>query len=314
MANQTKKIGELADNEFAITGNEIIPIETNGKTRRDRIYDLITNSPADSRYSLAGHTHAPQSARALITSNITFYVSSSGNNSNDGLSQGAPLLTIQEAIDRAVSYDLGTHDITIQIANGTYTTNQTLKSIIGAGTITITGNASNPENVLINPGTGDAFQAPWVRGTWNISNLKIAATSGAAVYSKANSLVRLNNIDFGQCSRHMLAHQGGIIEIAGNYKVSGGATNHMTIWDGGIIQANGITVTFSTNTTNFSDAYLYANTGVAIVGGCTFINKNYVTGKQFTIELNAVANGASASYLPGTVAGTTASGGQLLTW
>src|ERR1035437_1871555 len=55
------------------------------------------------------------------TSNLTFYVSTSGSDSNDGTS-GNPFATIQHAVDVACSYDYQNLYLpTINVADGTYT-------------------------------------------------------------------------------------------------------------------------------------------------------------------------------------------------
>jgi hypothetical protein len=144
-----------------------------------------------------------------------------------------------------------------------------------------------------------------------IKDLKITNTSSHAIYAKSGASIQFSNINFGSCGRHLVAHQGGLIESVGSYQVSGGAINHMTIWDNGIMQCDNQTITFVTNPTNFSGEYLYCNTGVAIVFGCTFANFGYITGKKFTIEQNGVINsGGSVNYLPGTGTGSIATGGQ----
>jgi len=52
---------------------------------------------------------------------ITYYVSPTGNNSNNGLSAGAPFLTVQYAVDRAVEQSIAANKkIAITLAAGTY--------------------------------------------------------------------------------------------------------------------------------------------------------------------------------------------------
>ncbi|MDS4070512.1 MAG: hypothetical protein RKO24_12930 [Candidatus Competibacter sp.] len=53
MANETSTIGQLPDNELAITGNELLEIEGTAGSRKDSLVDLIHGAPADSRYQPA---------------------------------------------------------------------------------------------------------------------------------------------------------------------------------------------------------------------------------------------------------------------
>jgi len=72
---------------------------------------------------------------SATTSNITYYVSKTGNNSNNGLTSGTAFLTIQKAIDNLPT--IINHDIIINVANGDYSEVVTIKKI-GNGSISIT--------------------------------------------------------------------------------------------------------------------------------------------------------------------------------
>ena len=50
---------------------------------------------------------------------ISYYVSTSGSDTNDGLTLGTPFATVQRAVD-VMPKDLGGYDATINIASGTY--------------------------------------------------------------------------------------------------------------------------------------------------------------------------------------------------
>ena len=59
-------------------------------------------------------------ASAPLSSDLTLYVSTTGNDSNDGLSAGTAKRTIQAAVD-SIPKNLGGHSVTIEIADGDYT-------------------------------------------------------------------------------------------------------------------------------------------------------------------------------------------------
>jgi hypothetical protein len=90
--------------------------------------------------------------REILTANRTYYVRTDGNDGNDGLSNasGGAFLTIQKAINVVAGLDLSIYNVTIQIADGTYTAGATVNAPwIGAGDITLQGNVSTPANVVI---------------------------------------------------------------------------------------------------------------------------------------------------------------------
>ena len=87
-------------------------------------------------------------ARELLTANRTYYVRTDGSDSNNGLANtsGGAFLTIQKAIDTAAALDLSIYNVTIQIADGTYTITSAIlgKSAVSAGEIWLVGNETTP--------------------------------------------------------------------------------------------------------------------------------------------------------------------------
>lgn len=261
--------------------------------------------------TVAGSEGNANSTRELLIANRTYHVSPTGSDNNTGLASNIAFQTIQKAVNVAASLDLSIYDITITLADGTYSESITLKGLVGSGKVIIQGNGTTPSSVLVASGVSNSFAFASKSGLYLIKDLKITNTGAIAIYAKSGGSIHFSNIDFGSCGRHLVAHQGGIIESVGNYQVSGGAINHMTVWDNGIMQTDSKTITFNTNPSNFSGEYLYCNTGVAVVFGCTFNNIVYVTGKKFTVEQNGVINaGGNINFLPGTIAGSTKTGGQ----
>jgi len=63
------------------------------------------------------------SDREILTADRTYYVATTGNDGNSGLTVGSPFLTLQKAIDViAGDLDIRGYNLTIQLADGTYTT------------------------------------------------------------------------------------------------------------------------------------------------------------------------------------------------
>ena len=76
------------------------------------------------------------------------------------------------------------------------------------------------------------------------------------------------------------------------------------------LRCTGYTITL-TGTPNFSVAFADADLNAGMnIGGNTFTGSG--TGKRYEVTLNSSMNvsGAGATYLPGNVSGTTATGGE----
>lgn len=257
-------------------------------------------------------------SRTLLTSNLTLYVRTDGNDSNTGLANtsGGAFLTVQAAINNACAkYDNGGYDITIQIADGTYTGTITLLSYVGSGSIIIQGNSGTPANVLISVTNAAAITGAQLKGCkWTLKDFKVTTTtSGNLMTLVGNSHIYFQNINFGAAASgymHMYAYGGATFNATGNYTITGGGYAHMYAQGGGQFDVSGRTVTL-TGTPAFSGAFAYSNgLGHILASGMTFTGS--ATGVRYTTALCGVINvgGGGASYLPGNSAGTTATGGQ----
>lgn len=248
--------------------------------------------------------------RELLTAARTYYVRTDGSDSNTGLSNtaGGAFLTIQKAVDVASALDNGGYNITIQLADGTYSQSVVLKSFVGGGQLIIAGNSSTPDNVIISSG-GDAISTnDGTVGTYFIKDLRLTAT-GNGLYIKTGSIVLIGNLVFGACSIHVRCE--GYIRVMSSYKIIGGATYHYYIVKAEI-QCNQVTLTIS-GTVNFSGSFVTC----VVLGLLNMFSTSIsgaATGKRYTVASNSVVftNGAGANYLPGNSAGTTDSGGLYL--
>lgn len=253
-------------------------------------------------------------ARAVLKNNITYYVRTDGNDSNDGLSDtptGA-FLTIQRAVNQAMRVDANNKTITIKVADGTYTGNVLVTGRpVGIHYITIEGNNTAPGNVIVNgriraemgailnvigmrvnPASGvNALQAIYF-AYLSAQNVEVQGAGGAAqIYALLGSQIALS----GTLNRILAgstycfgAERNSYIGIAGTWTIGANLT-----------YANAFATSIAVST-------LYNLSASFVLGGFT------VTGKRYDVILNAVINsqGAGVNWLPGTVAGTTSSGGQ----
>lgn len=252
--------------------------------------------------------------RERLTAARTYYVRTDGSDSNNGLANtsGGAFLTIQKAVDTTASLDCNFKDVTIQIADGTYTGAVAMKQLLAPGAFTIQGNSGTPANVLISTTSSNAVVNQIGGLTLIIKDLKIATTtSGTGLFAGSSGIINFTNINFGACaSNHKYAEQSGFINATGNYAISGGASRHEYCSRFGRIDTPARTVTI-TGTPAFSTAYAEANKASVLTNySCTFSGS--ATGVRYAVALNGVIDtvGGGANYFPGNSAGTTATGGQ----
>lgn len=258
---------------------------------------------------------APKAAgREVLLAARTYYVATTGSDANDGLSVGTSFLTIQKAVDTICSFlDLQNYDVTIQVANGTYTESTICKKYVGsAGTIAIKGNEATPASVLIATTNASCFSGTTFSGAYMLSGMKFTSTgAGAAIRASMGAVISYKLCDFGSTAwGHIYALAGGVVVAAGDYSISGSSFGHWFTENNGVIQCIGRTVTL-TGTPGWSQSFLSTDRGLGLfeVYGNTF--SGGATGKRYKVENNSVVftNGAGANYLPGNSAGTTANGG-----
>jgi hypothetical protein len=261
-----------------------------------------------------------QNRRETLLANRTYFVRSDGSDSNTGLlnTAGGAFLTIQKAYNVICSnLDLGGNTVTIQIADGTYT-GATLFSQpwTGGGAITIQGNSGTPANVIIDTsgGAGDCFKSTAVLpGILTIKDMKlISTTSLSQITVAAPGTINYGNINFGATGQfHIQASgPGALAQSISDYTITGGCNAHWRAANGGQILDFSRSITL-TGTPAFGVAFAWASrVGGLLVSGSTFTGS--ATGTRYTADMNAeiFVNGAGATYLPGSVAGTTATGGQ----
>ena len=116
--------------------------------------------------------------RELLTAARTYYVRTDGSDSNTGLSNtaGGAFATIQKAVDTAASLDLGFYDIVINIGVGTWTAPTLLRTLTGAGKVTIRGVNNNTTDTVISTNSADCFGGEFF-GRYHFEYLKLQTTA-----------------------------------------------------------------------------------------------------------------------------------------
>lgn len=269
-----------------------------------------TNSGADVTVTIT-------SGREILSADRNYYVRTDGSDSNNGLADtsGGAFLTIQKAIDIiSADIDLGVHDVTVNVNDGTRTAAITLKQFLsGGGKVYLVGNSATPANCVISTTSASCFTTDDYAGTYSIDGFKlVTTTSGASMsISGLSSSVVFKNIDFGAAATaHISVSNGASCMASGNYSITGASPWHYGAFANGIITVSSRTVTI-TGTPAFATAFCLAQTtGIVVANGNTYSGS--ATGVRYNISLNAVANtaGGGATYFPGGTAGSTATGGQ----
>ncbi|EGP07798.1 hypothetical protein CSIRO_2393 [Bradyrhizobiaceae bacterium SG-6C] len=252
------------------------------------------------------------SGRETLAANRTYYVRSDGSNGNDGLSNssGGAFLTIQKAIDIIAGLDCSIFDISVAVGAGTYGP-FVLKSLVGSGKVTITGDTATPANVVLASTAADGIGGSNVMGRYKVEGFKFTnATSGSHI-KLFNTYLELGANDYGAAvTAHVWIEQNAYVEFTASYTISGGATRHLFATTGGIFVCSAKTVTI-TGTPAFSSAFVVGSrTGVFNLPGNTYSGS--ATGSRYIVSFNAVVDvgGGGVNYLPGNAAGSTVSGGQ----
>lgn len=252
--------------------------------------------------------------RPRLQGDRTYYVNAATGNDIlfSGLSPLLPFKTIQKAVDTAYSLDWNGFNVTIQLADGTYTSGVVASGrFVGLttfnGGLTIKGNQATPSNVQVIPATSSySFNAD-KGANLIIKDLYVANPNGGiCLLATQSGTIYFGNLEFGASAyTHCEATQWGFINAISNYKISGGAVGHLHCPQGGQIWVNNVNVTL-VGTPNFSTFFV----GVAGPGEChamSFTFTGSATGPRFlvhsagTIFMNASAN---LNYFPGSIAGT----------
>jgi hypothetical protein len=259
-------------------------------------------------------------AAPIITADTTWYVRTDGNDSNTGLTNDAAgaFATLQHAWDVAQSYtNTEGWDLTVQMGNGPWTTANggALFAVAGQNHVDIEGDLATPANVTITT-TDIAVYA--YKSDLSVAGIKYICTNAGykgtiTVDFAARVSIKLNT-EFGANTNgtHVQVFQGGTCFVDADYKISGGAVNHMAVsGSGSTVSGQSRTVTLS-GTPAFSSSFIAVEAAASsTLQGMTYAGTG-ATGKRYDVAINGVINtfGGGASYFPGSIAGTTATGGQ----
>lgn len=248
--------------------------------------------------------------RAPLTATLNLYVSTTGDDNNDGLTPGTPFKTIQRAVDIALqTYDLSGHTVNINVADGVYT-EEVLVLYGNSGVVRFVGNtganwrgvggyalrASFGSNIRV---TGFTF------GGGTLATYHIGVTAQASLTLEGGSV-------FGAAAgRHILVARQAYLSLEGNYTITDGANSHIGVLDGSLAVYSAITTTLI-GTPAFSAGFMVVGRNSSVNAGdaATITFNGTATGPRYAMHVlsSTWTGGKGANLFPGNVAGTATTG------
>jgi hypothetical protein len=146
-----------------------------------------------------------------------------------------------------------------------------------------------------------------------IRNVTFSNPSGTCLNVQQQAYVLLDDlITFGTCTGSQInVGLYGQIEFFNDFTISGGGGFFVTNAGGILYPSQGITIAVANNITYSNAVVVGQFPGWTHLGQMTWsLGSNTVTGKKYDINSNHVLTGSA--HIPGTVAGTTSTGGQAL--
>ena len=317
-----------------ITGNDGITINGSGEIAVD-----FSQMPTDKFEDLVKSIRVP----IWLESGKNFYVNgSTGSDTEDegrGESASKPFKTIQKCINYiADNYNLSSYTAYVNITDGTYEEDIRLPLYNSTtGSIQISGNSENKNAVIVRR----IYSQSAV--TYDIRNLTVQRTEafsnfGGVVLISAGRVNFLNvEIDTTLIPETSAGFAGlvcssnAFCNISGSSSISNPGifirTNATTKCVNGIQATSGGRINFNGNLNLIGDApesfvcaaadnlssIRFVSSGLPYpVGTPTVINEGTKLGKRYNIRTNAIidTSGQGPELFPGTIAGTTGSGGQ----
>lgn len=302
---QSQAPGSAAANRFAL-GSPTVTIAPNAVAFL--IYD-----------SNASRWRATVFGRELLQANRTYFVATTGNDSNDGLTAGTPFLTIQAAINAAAKLDWNNFTVTVSVADGTYPGLIAAPPMVGAGfggELLVTGNLVTPANVVLSNSVASSSTVQALPGSTalRIRGVKFNSSVSSVVYINAQygAVVEFGNCEFaGTASYHVYASATGSLNAIGDYTISGGAIAHARAEIGSRVWITARTVT-TAGTPAFSVAFVISTLVSSVILNNNVFTGTGATGPRYLVDTNSTiyTAGAGATYLPGNSAGSNPTGGQ----
>jgi hypothetical protein len=249
----------------------------------------------------------------------TIYVRTDGNDTNTGSANtsSSAMQTIQGAVNRGTqTYSLA--GTTLNVVMGTAGTYAPFVINGNFGNISVQGLTASPSSYIIGTVATNTNGLINVAGqtTVTLQNLTASSVSNVnTVVATLGGAIILNNVVVKQTTTSFGAvavEQGGLVIIEGNTTITttSSAGEALIATGGGAMDVGaGLTINI---TGTYSAAVAVASSGSVIVFNSGVTMTGSPTGTRYSVSLNGVldTNTGSSTFIPGSVAGTTSTGGQ----
>ena len=254
-------------------------------------------------------TEVTVASREVLTENRTYYVSTAGDDDDDGLTEETAVQTPQVAVNKVLTeIDGAGFEVTIQLLDGTHASGITVWGAgVGIKTLNIIGNELSASSCKITMAGNCIVINAAIKAF--ISGFQLSSTGyNSEIYAAHNANVTLGVMKYDTCGYAQInCNYAGRITLSEDYEVIGGGVTHLHCDTGGEI-FGAVEATF-TGTPDFS-AFVIGVSGANVnIAGMTWTGA--VTGQRFLVHNNGVIYGTSdLSFIPGDSAGEEASGGK----
>lgn len=247
--------------------------------------------------------------RLPLAETLDLYVSTTGDDGNDGLTSETPFRTIKRAVEVALSYDLAGHTANVNVADGAYT-EEVLVLYGGAGVVRFVGSTSanwcGVGGYALRASFGSFVRvAGFTFGGGSPPTYHLGVTAQSTLTLEGGSV-------FGACSgRHILVGRQAYLSIEGDYTISGGANSHLGVLDASMVAYAPITTTL-TGTPAFNAGFIVVGRNSTVNAGdaTTLTFSGAALGPRYSMHvLSSIwTGGKGANLFPGNAAGTAGSG------
>ena len=255
-----------------------------------------------------------------LDSGLTVYVSPSGDDANDGMSESSPWATIQKALDYIGDANLNFNDYTIQLMDGVHDADNylnvpgTLNTAYSDSNsnynnyISIVGNSSDPTAVTVN----NQFYFFHSNVSFYVTNLILKndnPDSGGYIFYMDSAQTYLeigSNVTFSNCdTSHMYAQYGSLIKFSDDFTIDGGSDNFLWLDNQSKVIFSSNTVTVN-NTPSFSYFIYLNNNALVDIEGTSF--DGAATGSRYSLDFGSLVAvyDYDGTTLPGDAEGTVA--------
>ena len=268
----------------------------------------------------AGRWYKLKANTLTLDNDLTVYVSPTGDDGNDGMSESSPWATIQPALDYIGNADLNFNNYTIQLMDGVHTTSNnlhvpgTLNTVYSddassyGNYINIVGNSADPTAVTIN----HQFNFFHSNVSLRLDNLILKndnSNSDGHIFYMDSPKTYLEigaGVTFRDCiSSHIFADFGSLIVFSENFTVDGGSDNFLYLKNHSRALFRCSTVTIN-NTPSFSNFLYLQNQALVDLSSVSTSFDGAATGSRYYLDFGSQVSisDSAGTTLPGDAEGS----------